>query len=70
MKQSILTLIVVWCASHMPEMRRFAAEGRRRVEERFDISRTITTLEAHFASAIADRSAHARRGALELEGAQ
>ncbi len=61
---------VVWCASHMPEMRRFAAEGRRLVEETFDISRTITMLEAHFASAIAQIDRHTPDAALEMEGAQ
>jgi colanic acid/amylovoran biosynthesis glycosyltransferase len=58
---------LVWCASHMADMRRLAAEGRRLVERTFDISRTISVLEAHFDAAIANRSSHATDPAFAME---
>jgi glycosyltransferase involved in cell wall biosynthesis len=65
-----LATTLVWCASHMADVRRLALHGRRLVERTFDISRTISTLEAHFEWAIAGRSPDPSPGALELEGVQ
>lgn len=51
-----LATTLVWCATHMADMRGLAAEGRRLVERTFDISRTISTLEEHFDAAIVKES--------------
>ncbi len=48
-----LAATLVWCAAHMADMRRLAVAGRQLVERRFDISRTISSLEQHFETAIA-----------------
>jgi colanic acid/amylovoran biosynthesis glycosyltransferase len=39
---------IAWYASHRTEAQDLAARGRRRVEQMFDINRTITALEQHF----------------------
>ena len=51
-----LAAALEWCATHMAEMRRLAAEGRRLVERSFDITETISAIERHFDAAIASRS--------------
>ena len=50
-----LAAALEWSATHMADMQRLAAEGRRLVERNFDISHTISTLEQHFIAAIANR---------------
>ena len=47
-----LAAALEWSATHMPDMQRLAAEGRRLVERSFDISHTISALEQHFVTAI------------------
>jgi colanic acid/amylovoran biosynthesis glycosyltransferase len=58
-----LAATLVWCATHMAEMRRLAAQGRRLVERTFDIAQTISTLEEHFEAAIANGTLRSDRKA-------
>ena len=50
-----LAAALEWSTTHMADLQRLAAEGRRLVERNFDISDTISTLEQHFVAAIANR---------------
>jgi glycosyltransferase involved in cell wall biosynthesis len=45
---------IEWCASHRQEARDLAAHGRSLVQRTFDIDKTISMLEHHFATAMTD----------------